>query len=53
MAKMTPAVITTMIDDEWNRRSLTSTENNSRSTKRPVKSAQIRQSGRIAEERGR
>jgi hypothetical protein len=40
---MTPAVITTMIDEEWKRRSLTSTENHSRRTKRAAKRLQIAQ----------
>ena len=45
MAKMTPAVMITMIDEEWKRRSLTSTVNNSRRTKSEANRSQIHQSG--------
>jgi hypothetical protein len=44
-AKMTPAVIATMIDEDWKRRSLTSTAKNSRTTYSDVNRAQIVQLG--------
>ncbi len=45
MAKMTPAVIATITDDDWRRRSLTSTAKNSRRTKRAVKGSQYSHTG--------
>ena len=49
MAKMTPAVIATITDDDWSKRSLTSTAKNSSRTKRAVKGSQILPVGRTGD----